>query len=964
MGYVLDNIPDEAERESFAQREVGIYKPLLDEHLAGSETKTESEPDDVIVDETGEHAATTEQQPGEEQAATEQQPLQPENAIEPTEEPQVTNPAPSAPEETPTAEGEQPSALSRVPKDEQGNPLLDQAEPEDAYDAAMEFLGNEKDAIEYIDSMEAQTRQDVKDATAKADKVSPRGKTLAQYRDEKAAARQKVADLQALNAKWKAIQAVRQQRKERAAAEEAERKNQEVQKAIEDKRRYDEEQAAKKEAERQAAEQAAAEEAARQQALAEQQAAEDALPENQDKREVNDQFETEFEQMVNEAANTPEVQAIMRRRQAEDNLTGPSNYRKAMEKWDAPASVEEWVLRALAANSKDEKVRWSGQDGMAAEVFGRQDAGERPDYNWLVSEKNGVSMGAFVHRLWERLRQDQGQVNFNASEVTDHDVRNALIDALRRYPKSSDLFREAAQRYRDREDETNEALSAIGQLRHDHDGIQDDWYRQRFGVSKQEHDDYIDQVYSTLREVSDEELAKAQEHINNEIADYEHSINESAAAHTDVSEGSEVLPGEQAHDVTGSEGTSSEGPTQTHGDGNSEDADAPSEQPEQSGIGASIAQASEQVNTNPTQAQIEAGNYRKGHVKIGKYDITIENPAGSIRRGVDRNGKAWENTMTHSYGYFLGTEGTDGDHIDVFLSNDIDNWDGKHMYVVDQYNEDGSFDEHKVMMGFNSAEEAKEAYLSNYEKGWEGKHKIVVTESTADDFGKWVDSSHRKTKAYAEYADVKRAQEQQQEEPNQFDRTVPATVEEQKSAIQRIVDFAKKVKNRMSRAVIGGITNRQKADFAKIGFGDIDDSWVHSIENSAVNHSQSHHGNEKVEDNRGQIAITEDDYQRIPDILENYDKVSKSTNKTKGSQNDVIIYQKEFDDGYIYYLEEKRDNRKSLAFHTMYKKKKGTDSSDGFVANATPITPVATSDNLSSDDKVTMLSSDLQVYSI
>lgn len=199
-----------------------------------------------------------------------------------------------------------------------------------------------------------------------------------------------------------------------------------------------------------------------------------------------------------------------------------------------------------------------------------------------------------------------------------------------------------------------------------------------------------------------------------------------------------------------------------------------------------------------------------------------------------------------------------------------------------------------------------------------------------------------------------------------YDRTVPDTTEAQRSAISRIIDFAKNVKNRVERAVIGGITKRQAKDFAENGI-DVDETWVHSFESSAVAHNQKHHGGEKNEAKRGQIAITAEDYARIPEILEDYDKVSKSPNKTKGTENEVIIYEKEFGDGYVYYLEEKRDNRKSLSFHTMYKKKKGTDSSDGFAVDSTaPITPVAPSDNLSSnsDGKDNTLSSDKQENSV
>ena len=173
-------------------------------------------------------------------------------------------------------------------------------------------------------------------------------------------------------------------------------------------------------------------------------------------------------------------------------------------------------------------------------------------------------------------------------------------------------------------------------------------------------------------------------------------------------------------------------------------------------LSAKIKTASADVNTEPTEAQKEAGNYKKGHVQVGTFDITIEQPQGSMRKGKDADGKQWESKMHNTYGYFRGTEGVDGDHIDVFLSNDIDGWNGRKVYVVDQYNPDGTFDEHKVMLGFNDMDEAKSDYLANYEKGWEDGRRIVVSATNLEDFEKWIDSSHRKTKPFAEYAGVKK----------------------------------------------------------------------------------------------------------------------------------------------------------------------------------------------------------------
>jgi N12 class adenine-specific DNA methylase len=164
-----------------------------------------------------------------------------------------------------------------------------------------------------------------------------------------------------------------------------------------------------------------------------------------------------------------------------------------------------------------------------------------------------------------------------------------------------------------------------------------------------------------------------------------------------------------------------------------------------------ITEAEKETDVNPTEAQKEAGNYKKGHVTVDGLDVTIEQPKGSVRRGKDADGKEWKSEMHNTYGYIKGTEGVDGDHIDIFLS---DNPASGHVFVVDQVNpKTGEFDEHKVMYGFDSAEEAKQAYLSNYEKGWKGLGDI--TEVTKEKFKKWVDSSKRKTKPFAEYRNVK-----------------------------------------------------------------------------------------------------------------------------------------------------------------------------------------------------------------
>ncbi|WP_429073508.1 LPD38 domain-containing protein [Aeromonas veronii] len=125
-----------------------------------------------------------------------------------------------------------------------------------------------------------------------------------------------------------------------------------------------------------------------------------------------------------------------------------------------------------------------------------------------------------------------------------------------------------------------------------------------------------------------------------------------------------------------------------------------------------------EVASAPTDAQKEAGNYKKGHLTLQGLDITLENPKGSTRSGTDQDGKAWQSTMTHDYGYIKRTLGADGDHVDVFIGDQLDS---ETVYVVDQVDpKTGKFDEHKVLMGFADEQAARDGYLANYEKDWKG----------------------------------------------------------------------------------------------------------------------------------------------------------------------------------------------------------------------------------------------------
>ena len=98
--------------------------------------------------------------------------------------------------------------------------------------------------------------------------------------------------------------------------------------------------------------------------------------------------------------------------------------------------------------------------------------------------------------------------------------------------------------------------------------------------------------------------------------------------------------------------------------------------------------------------------------------ITIEFRKGDTKSGTDVFGNDWKKTMLHDYGYFDGIMGADGQELDVYINSDArtDN-----IFRVTQLNvKTGEFDEYKIMIGFNTIEDAKQGYLVHYPEGWVG----------------------------------------------------------------------------------------------------------------------------------------------------------------------------------------------------------------------------------------------------
>lgn len=267
--------------------------------------------------------------------------------------------------------------------------------------------------------------------------------------------------------------------------------------------------------------------------------------------------------------------------------------------------------------------------------------------------------------------------------------------------------------------------------------------------------------------------------------------------------------------------------------------------------------AIEETETNLSDAQKESGNYKKGHIKFGGYDYTIENPKGSTRSGKDADGKEWKVTMHDTYGYIRGKFGKDGDHLDMFINDkaDLDNWNGD-VFVVDQVNPDGSFDEHKVMYGYDSMDDAKKAYLANYSDGWQGLGNI--TGASKDEFDKWLDTSNRKLKPFADYAKVKFSQAQSVEVNNN-----PML-----SAIHTLYtkgkDFASKLFNMKYFDVV------KTPDFMK-KYGLTGDKFT--VRYGVMSR---HFGKD------GSHNFTEEEWRQLPDAIKSPFAISKLTDKKDG----------------------------------------------------------------------------------
>lgn len=141
----------------------------------------------------------------------------------------------------------------------------------------------------------------------------------------------------------------------------------------------------------------------------------------------------------------------------------------------------------------------------------------------------------------------------------------------------------------------------------------------------------------------------------------------------------------------------------------------------------------------------DRANGNPHRIRVNGLVMVIENPRGSVREG---KGGAWRITMPHHYGFIKGTQSADGEEMDCFVGPNLKAQD---VFIVNQNKQDGSFDEHKCMIGFDSVDDARKAYDESYRRGWTGFgsiHRVAMK-----DFRAWLQSGDV-TKAYAVSDDI------------------------------------------------------------------------------------------------------------------------------------------------------------------------------------------------------------------
>lgn len=475
-----------------------------------------------------------------------------------------------------------------------------------------------------------------------------------------------------------------------------------------------------------------------------------------------------------------------------------------------PRTLEEFVSERLFPHSLNAEslAQELGSSNFRRGIGSKYDTNK---YNYLLANNGeGLTISELAKRVWEDLSStmESGAGDGLQSTYSDQDIRNTILGMFKTYDSVREMRNvtllnriAAAENELSGEEEWYEQQKEreIFEKQKEIDEYKSYIHDKELSLPSESELDYINGLeFDRMMEIEDREREYKQyvKSILPELADYDDRSNEegygggsslgSDSSRRGVDEGNsqgeEVGNGEASSESEIGEGSDSgrkgrqETGSMEPGEGS---AVRGSHLPQEASFGERLKSAIAETETEPTEAQKKAGNYKKGHLSFGGYDFTVETPKGVTRSGKDEQGKPWSVTMHDTYGYILGKIGVDGDHIDMFINDaaDLDTFDGN-VYVVDQVNpETGEYDEHKVMYGYPSEEAATEAYLANYSKGWKGLGNVTSVPKAT--FDKWLESSDRKTKPFADYAMV-------QKEQAKFDRDVKEVKPSEMTEAQKV----------------------------------------------------------------------------------------------------------------------------------------------------------------------------------
>ena len=448
-----------------------------------------------------------------------------------------------------------------------------------------------------------------------------------------------------------------------------------------------------------------------------------------------------------------------------------------------PQTLEEFVSERLFPHSLNAEslAQELGSSNFRRGIGSKYDTNK---FNYLLAN-NGeeLTISELAKRVWEDLSStmESGGGDGLQSMYTDQDVRNAILDMFKTYDSVREMRNvtllnriAAAENELSGEEEWYEQQKEreIFEKQKEIDEYKSYIHDKELSLPSESELDYINGLeFDRMMEIEDRDREYKQyvKSILPELADYDDRSNEegygggsslgSDSSRRGVDEGNsqgeEVGNGEASSESEIGEGSDSgrkgrqETGSMEPGEGSTVRG---SHLPQEASFGERLKSAIAETETEPTEAQKKAGNYKKGHLSFGGYDYTVETPKGVTRSGKDEQGKPWSVTMHDTYGYILGKIGVDGDHIDMFINDDadLDSFDGN-VCVVDQVNpETGEFDEHKVMYGYPDEAAAITAYAKNYSPGWKGLGKVTSVPKAT--FDKWLESSDRKTKPFREYA--------------------------------------------------------------------------------------------------------------------------------------------------------------------------------------------------------------------